>query len=63
MEENTTKECLHEWAVGYIGDMIYYCKKCDREAGDIYGLDIYRTHEVCNSAIVPILAEARQNKE
>ena len=30
------KECLHNWEVGYVGDLVIFCTKCNRDADDVY---------------------------
>lgn len=44
MESN--KECLHYFVTGYVAELIIYCKKCNKEVGELYGNEVYGTHEL-----------------
>ena len=48
------KECLHFWVYGYVADLIIYCKKCKKEADDVYSKKDfdYKTHKCKNGILI-----------
>ena len=29
-------DCEHNWAHGYLGDMLVFCTKCNKDADEVY---------------------------
>jgi len=50
--EEEKKECLHYFVTGYVAELVVYCKKCGKEIDDLYGDDIYRTHELKDGNLI-----------
>lgn len=50
------KECLHNWEHGYIGDLIIYCTKCNKEIDDVYDKNevSYVTHTCKDGKLIPV---------
>lgn len=44
MDKTDKFECRHQWAYGYVADLIIFCTKCGKELDDIYGEDAYRLY-------------------
>jgi tRNA U34 2-thiouridine synthase MnmA/TrmU len=49
---DSPRECLHEFAHGYVAEPIIFCKKCNKDIGDLYSYKVYGTHKLVDGHLV-----------
>lgn len=51
-EEKYPLKCNHYWVEGYIGELMYYCNKCNKDLETEIGNNILKTHDVVNGELI-----------
>lgn len=52
LKPQVQQNCVHYFVEGYIGEIMYYCNKCNKDLEDVVGTEILKTHDVVNGSLI-----------